>query len=294
MFTEQELSKLIQDVEKEFSTYLAKSEETTLVKSEAPDGKKKDKKKDEKPEAKETEEASEPNDHEAPPQEGEQDEAAEGEHDEAAEGEHDEAAEAHGEEAAEAPPVADEGAEHGYDEEDMAHMEAMYKSMSRAELIAHHDCIKRALDEKGAEKCGDMSGEVPGQNAPMAKSEETAVEVKPEVLVASAETELLKSELTAKDGQIAELKKSVEVMTTFINKLFEKKSAPQGKAITQLEQIQKSETPVADKTFTKAEIAKILTEKASDPNLKKADRVAINEFYASGQININGISHLLK
>ena len=289
LFTDKELAMLISDVETEFSSYLTKAE-TTLAKSEDSAPAKKDAK---KPEADESEEAPE---QEAAP---EQSEEAPAPTDEAPAAPADD----------QAPPMdaapADEG--HGYDDEDMAHMSEMYSSMSRPELIAHHDAVKAALDAMGAQEQAappamDQAA-APAQDAMppemMQKSEkDVAVTVNSAVLVASAETDLLKSELASKTGEISELKKSVEVMTSFIEKLISKKAAPTGKAITSLETINKSEdgnSKAEDfSTLSKQEITARLNKKASDPKLEKSDRDLINRFYESGTINLNGISHLLK
>jgi hypothetical protein len=298
-YTEKELQKLIENVEKEFTAHLAKAEEgvkATLAKSEsvesaapsvdgteplakAEDDKpakaedeKKDKeeapKSDEKPAA-EAKEGDKPA--EAPAKE-EGKEAAPA----------DAPAKEESKEAAPAPDHCD------YDDEDMDHMHKMYASMSKGELRAHHDAIKKTLDGMGMEKCGDMAP------APMAKSEETqAVEVKPEVIQPSPEVEVLKTEVQAKSAKIEELQKSLELVTEFVAKLA-KKSAPQGKAITHLETIAKSESLKEDKQLSKTEITTILAKKAADPSLTKSDRDAINAYYFTGQVNVNSISHLLK
>lgn len=300
--TEKELSALLGEVEKEFSQILAKadntlakSEDVSLVKAE--DEKKDDKKdkpeakddKDKKPAAKE--EASAPK-QDAPPA-APSDNAPPADAALAAP-----AAEAQADAAPAAPAM--EG--HGYDEEDMAHMQAMYASMSREELIAHHDAVKAALDgmmqQQAApaapapqasapemDKCGDMT---------MVKSEkDVVIEVKPETVEASKESEMLKSELASKEAKITELSKTLEAVTQFVTKLVEKKGAPQGKAITQLDTIAKSEVTPEKKDLSKQDIAAKLLAKASDPKLEKTDREAINAYYATGQINLTGISHLL-
>lgn len=299
-YTEKELSKLIEDVEKEFTTHLAKAEEefnaSKLAKSEeesaAPvvDGtetlaKAEDDKPADKPEEKK-EEKEEPKSEEKPAAE-----AKEGEGDKpAAEA----PAKEEGKEAAPAEeaaaPAADEG--HGYDDEDLEHMHKMYSSMSKAELKAHHDAIKNCLDACGSvEKCGEESAP-----APMAKSEETSVEVKAEVKAEekpAEEVELLKSEISAKSAKVEELQKNLDVVTEFLTKLFAKKPAPAGKAITNLDAIQKSEGGKEEKTLTKSEITTILAKKAADPSLTKSDREAINAYYLNGA-SIDKISHLLK
>jgi len=144
-YTEKELSRLIEDVEKEFTAHLAKAESDFLAKSE--DGAKKSPF-EKKPEEKKPE-------GEAKPAEG--DKKPEGEA-KPAEGDKKpgEAAAAPAEGAAPAAPAAAaaapaQGAGHDYDQEDMDHMKKMYMSMSEHELKAHHDCIASLA------KCGDVS-----------------------------------------------------------------------------------------------------------------------------------------
>ncbi len=301
-YTEKELNKLIEDVEKEFTTHLAKAEEafnaSKLAKSEeesaAPvvDGtetlaKAEDDKPADKPKDKE-EKKEEPKSEEKPAPEAKEGEAAKP----AAEApaQEGEAAPAEGQEAA---PAADEG--HGYDAEDLEHMIKMYSSMSKAELKAHHDAIKQCLDAACATEEAPAAPEAPAA-APMAKSEETSVEVKVEAKAEekpAQEVELLKSEISAKSAKVEELQKNLDVVTEFLTKLFAKKPAPAGKAITNLDAIQKSESGVEDKTLTKSEITTILAKKAADPSLTKSDREAINAYYLNGA-SIDKISHLLK
>src|ERR1700677_4734695 len=150
------LAELIATVEKEFSAEMAKSENAnssaSIAKGE--DEKKADKKPSDSkpPEAKDKAPAAEAKPKEegacgAPPAEGPALAPAEGEAPAPA------AAPAPG-----ADPAAAAG--HGYDEEDMEHMRQMYASMSKEELMAHHDAIRDALDAASAAPAA------PGANAP--------------------------------------------------------------------------------------------------------------------------------
>ena len=102
----------------------------------------------------------------------------------------------------------------------------------------------------------------------------------------NTEVDLLKSENET-------LKKNFEAVQEFLTKLV-KKTAPQGKAITSLDVIAKSEASAEDKSLTKGEIHEVLKAKSADPSLKKSDRDAINAFCLTGYVNVNSISHLLK
>ncbi len=121
----------------------------------------------------------------------------------------------------------------------------------------------------------------PGAKSPASKAEGMQME-KSE----NTEVELLKSELETQ-------KKNFEAVQEFLTKLV-KKTAPQGKAITSLDVIAKSEASVEEKAPTKGEIHEVLKAKSAEPTLKKSDRDAINAFYLTGQVNVNSISHLLK
>jgi|SRR5581483_8529059 len=159
MYTETQLSKLIEDVEKEFTAHLAKAEEgfkVSLAKSEeananseplakAEEGEKKPPT-EKKPEAKEGKEEGK----EAPSHDGKEAAPAPAEGEKPAEG-------APAPEAKEGAPAPAEGApapaqggdQCDYDAEDLEHMSKMYMSMSKGELLAHHDAVRKALDTKG-------------------------------------------------------------------------------------------------------------------------------------------------
>lgn len=279
-YTEKELKELIKAVETEFTSHLAKAEVSVQP---APLAKAEDESKEEKAPEKESEASAkeESKEEKAPEAEGKEEAPAA----EAKEGEVPAKKEAPAEAKEATPaPAADEAS--GYDAEDIAQMDAMYMSMSKAELLAHHDSCVRALDAIGAEhihaaapaasaaeidKCGDMS---------MQKSE------------VNLELELAKSEAAANKAKVEELQKSLDTVSEFLTKLVKK--VPQGKAITSMEQIAKSEIAAGEeKQLSKSEITSILNKKAADPTLSKSDREAINAYYLN-QSNINTISHLLK
>lgn len=276
-YTQEYVAQLISDVEKAFTAHLAKAEDTSLAKSE---GDEKDHK--EKEEHKEEPEHKE----EAPKHEAKEEHHEEGK-------EHDEKHE----------PKAEEHQEHGeeshdYDQEDMDHMEKMYRSMSKGELSAHHGCIQKCMgkseakpaemsknEAEGHKNGGEMSACEP-KDVPGAKSEASKAHGDKMEKSENQEVELLKSELETQ-------KKYVEGIQEFLTKLV-KKSAPQGKAITSLDVVAKSEMSIKDESLTKAQIHEVLKTKSGDPTLKKSDRDAINAFYLNGQVNVNSISHLLK
>jgi hypothetical protein len=286
-YTEQELSTLIGLVEKEFAGIvsdsvaapLAKSEESKEDKSSEKDKKPSDSKEEKSASPSEEKDKSQANDSKAP--------ESKEKHDDAAELKSQSPAEDAGKSQEHREPTADANDHCDYDDEDHEHMHKMYRSMSRGELKAHHDSVRQALDGHGMEKCGDMS---------MGKSEDTAkaVEVKAEtIVVPNQEVEMLKSELSAEKAKAADLKKNFDAVQEFLTKLVKKTGAPQGKAITELSIIAKSEDVQETKQLSKSEVNEILMKKASDANLPANDRQAINAYYLNGS-NLNTISHLLK
>lgn len=159
-YTEADLAQLIKGLESEFTKEFEKS--GVLAKSE--DGDKKDKKpSDEKKDGPPAE--AKPESKEAAPAAP----AAEGQ--EAAPAVPPAAAAPAAPAAAPGAAPAAEG--HGYDAEDMEHMMSMYASMSRAELIAHHDAVKAALDSQAGAAAAPAAGAPPpaAPGAEMGKSE---------------------------------------------------------------------------------------------------------------------------
>lgn len=285
-YTEKELTKLLADVEKEFTSHLAKAEENfRLAKSEneSPAPKADE---EEKPAAKEKKKDKEEPKSDAPPSKEEAAPAAESADEE--EGQEEAAAE----EAAMEDPAA-EGDASGYDAEDLAHLAEMYASMSRDELMAHHDAVKEALDAMSAQEA--PAPDALEAQAPMAEEAKAPInEAAPEMAFAKSEVvkvDLVKSELLAKNEALT---KELAAVSEFITKLVSKKVAPAAKAITSIETIAKSDVGTEVKTFSKGEITVILNRKASDSNLSKSDREAINAYYGAGQVGIDKITHLLK
>jgi hypothetical protein len=283
MYTDVELMKVLESVEKEFNTQLAKAEEskTSLAKSEDKSFPPKDK----KPEDKE----KDPKESKESPKEkeGEKPNESDGEQRNADDHSKDHSQMVQEDKRDDGQSKPSEG-DHGYDDEDMDHMHKMYMSMSKAELKAHHDSVRKALDCHGMQKCGDMA-------MSMDKSEtdtkvETSIEVKIPDL--TKEHSLLKSELDAEKSKTAELQKKVDLATEFMAKLAAKKSAPQGKAITSLDVIAKSDETKEDKSLAKSEVTSILAKKSADPTLSEKDRAAINDYYL-GSKNIQVVKHLL-
>jgi hypothetical protein len=394
-YTETELAKLIETVEQEFTSHLSKAEEVfkassgtasiELAKAEdsKPPKKEESKPKDEKgkpPAASKEAPAAEEGAPEAPaeemPPEGGEAPAA--------------PAEGQPNPAAQAPIPGAEGAGNGYDEEDMAHMDEMYMSMSYEELMAHHDAVRRALDAQGGaqqapaagqppaaapgagiDKCGtSMMGKAekpghselsnenptlnshptdkgdnmfpdpqnggiegqsvknspgakapfstasgtklnkgeparrnggkidgstphnsPGAKAPFDTASGTKLNKSEGNQMDNTELELAKSELEAEKAKTAEMKKNLDGIQEFLTKLVKK--VPQGKAITELGVVAKSEDTKSTTELSETEINKILNKKAGESTLAKSDRDAINDFYL-GDKNFNKISHLLK
>lgn len=170
-----------------------------------------------------------------------------------------------------------------YDEEDIAEMNQMYSSMTKAEATAHYESLKKALSIEETVPAVQAEGIV-------AKSE-----------VTSDETALLKSEIETLKSEKEKLEKSFSDLTAKLTAFFKGDKAPKQKAITKLEYVAKSEDEQKPETkvtedvskLDKAEVSKRLTAQIRSGKLEKAEREKINEFYQSGSKNIESIRHLL-
>jgi len=179
-----------------------------------------------------------------------------------------------------------------YDEEDIAEMNAMYSSMTKAEAEAHFESLKKALSK--------------GDETPAVKAEETTIsksEVKEQPSKTNdEETKLLKSEIESLKSEKEKLEKSFQDLTAKLIEFVKGSKAPKQKAITKLEYVAKSEDE-SNKTdvkntedvskLDKNEVSRRLTAKIRSGKLEKAEREKINEFYQSGSKNIESIRHLL-
>lgn len=319
-YTTEQLNGLLAEVEKEFSVALKKAEEQlTLSKSEDSFPPKKDesKEKDEAKAGKESKGASEkPMESEKPADKGVKDQNQQAD-DKAGADNQAQPGEAKAPEAgapaadpaaAAADPAAAMGAEdHGYDDEDMQHMQAMYASMSKPELKAHHDCIRKCMDSMGLAKCEDTmvkaemedavqdghrpnggphDGEAASKKTPAASDTQAMTKSEDDAVVS-----LLKSEIAALKASDTEKQKNLEAVEAFLKKFV--KPAPAGKAIVSLDIIAKTESASQDKPLSKSEIDAKLIAKAKDVTLAKSDRDAINSYYC-GSKDITKVSHLLK
>lgn len=309
-YTQEQLNSLLADVTKEFGVFMSKAEEGLKVaKSEdAPPQKDESKEKDEKKASEDSKgEEKKPMEQEKPEDKGVKDQDQQAD-DKAGKSDQNQP----GEEKAPAQQAQGQDESHGYDDEDMQHMNAMYSSMSKAELKAHHDCIRKCMDSCGLAKCEDgmakseMEDAKDGEHRPNggpkdgeAASKKTAPASDAQALEKSEkdsqvdEISLLKSELEAVKTKSAEEKKNLETaLQNFLTKFVEK-TAPAGKAITSLDIIAKTENGQEEKPLSKSEIDAKLTAKAKDISLSKSDRDAINSYYC-GSRDIKKVSHLLK
>ncbi len=325
MYTEEQLNSLIADVEKEFMPLLAKAEKSFgLSKNEddQPDQKKvngaaddkKNSAKDEKTSAGEhkADESKKPMEGEKEADKGIKDQHQQdmskdpkGEPMESKEGREKEDKE---ENSKPSDDAHGEAMDHGYDDEDLAHMHSMYSSMSKPELKAHHDTIRKCMDSHGLAKCedgmakaemedgakdaegyrpngGPHDGEAAKSKTPAASDAQALEKSEP-----TMEVSLLKSELQAAKAKGEEQQKNLEAVEAFLKKFVEK-TAPAGKAITSLDIIAKTEGGKNEKPLTKAEIDAKLLAKSKSSDLSKSDRDAINSFYFNK--NVETVRHLL-
>lgn len=266
MYTNEQLLELVKTVETEFSAHL-----NLLAKSED-ESEKEEFKEKAKPEHKEEKDESEPKSEHKEEKSPESKEEGEEEHEEES-SEHKEEPHKEGEEE---PKSAQSDEDHGYDDEDMKHMHDMYSSMSRGELRAHHDSVRKCMDGMGLAKCEDG----------MHKSEKDTA-----ITFSTGDIDLLKSELAAEKVKSEESKKNLAAVVESLAK-FVTKSVPAGKSITSTDIIAKSEGSKKEITLSGSEITTALTKKASNPAMSAEDKQAINDYYF-GSKNIEKVRHLL-
>jgi hypothetical protein len=131
-------------------------------------------------------------------------------------------------------------------------------------------------------------GKIPGAKSPASNANGEKMNKSENV----TEMEMLKSELEAEKAKSADLKNSFDKATEVLTSLVKKVSVPQGKAITEIGTLAKSEGSQEVTELSKSEVTEILKKKDYS-KLTKSDRDAINSFYLDGS-NFNTISHLLK
>jgi hypothetical protein len=164
-----------------------------------------------------------------------------------------------------------------YDEQDFKEMDDMYKSMKKTEAEIHYKSVKKAL-------FGDSQ-----EPTEMKKTE------------ANAEVSISKSEFDSLKKSNDDLKKDLESVTSLLKKAFSKpevKTAPEQKAITEIQYLKKTEETVETKKdekdvskLSKSEINSKLTAQIKTGTLKKSDTDAISSYFAKG--SIDSIKHLL-
>lgn len=315
-FTSKEITSLLADVEKQFFDVLAKAEKDLSLKKSEDESDKKDKSKDKDKDEDKKIESEKPEDKGIKDQH-QQDMSKE------PKGQPMESKESreHEDKQENAKPSDDQhgdAMDHGYDDEDMQHMHSMYSSMSKPELKAHHDCIRKCMDGMGLAKCEDgiakaemedgakdaegyrpNGGPKDGKaekegNGPKSSDAQALNKSEKDLVVevaTSEEVSLLKSELEAAKTKNAENEKNLEAVTAILKK-FAEKAAPAGKAITEIGLIAKTESAGQEKPLSKSEIHEKLLAKSRDMSLSKDDRAAINSYYFTK--NIEKVSHLLK
>jgi len=156
----------------------------------------------------------------------------------------------------------------------------LYASMNKGEKEAHYNSIKKA-----------MFGESKEEVEVIAKSEEIETE--------EVETKMSKSESEINlENENKELKKNLDSINGLLGKMFDKNSAPKGKAITSTsyiaksEQNEKEEEDNAFESMSKSEITSKLN-KIDYADLSKTDRTSINEFCLKNG-SVDKIKHLIK
>lgn len=187
-----------------------------------------------------------------------------------------------------------------YDDEDYQEMDKMYLSMTKSEAEAHYQSVKKTLFGEVEE-----TSEAPAAEVKIEKSENSAeVKIEAKIETKAKENDIQKS-LEEEKTKNVKLEKSFQELlgklTSFVKK---GKTAPEQKAVTQIEYIAKTEE---EKTIEKnekekvdvsklkpAEVTARLNEKVRSGDLKKSDRESINDFYLGEKAgDIESIKHLL-
>jgi len=158
-----------------------------------------------------------------------------------------------------------------YDAEDYVEMDKMYASMSKSEMSAHYESIRKNIEVEP---------------------------VQTEIKKSEKEIDLHKSEMNTKDGEITELKKSLSQLTVAMTD-FLKGKAPKRKAVTHIEHVAKSEEATEAKEkkediskLSKKEISNRLMKTLKTGEISKSERENINKYY-EGDIKLDSIKHLL-
>jgi hypothetical protein len=206
-------------------------------------------------------------------------------------------------------------------------VDELYGSMTKSEIEAHYNSIKKIMFGEELEKAakrdhaeGDtaMDEFYPGKEekeklgedyedlSPHAKEQmakERQKKASKEAGFGKAEDESEETEVLAKsenevklEEENEELKKNLETVNELLGKLFNKEEAPKGKAITNTDYIAKSEEAKEEgkdfASMSKSEVTSKL--KSIDySELSKSDRNAINE-YCLKNTSVETIKHLLR
>ncbi|MDD5650778.1 MAG: hypothetical protein PHF86_10260 [Candidatus Nanoarchaeia archaeon] len=161
---------------------------------------------------------------------------------------------------------------------DVAEIDKLYKSMSKKEAEVHYKSLQKAL-------CIED----------VIKKSEVEVKVDPKKV---EEEKLIKAEVENLKKENEDLKKTTEKLATAMKTFLS--TPPKQKAITSIQYIKKNEseekTPEEVKIdvgkLNKEEIAKRLSEKVRSGKLEKADKETVLKYYEK-KVSIDAIKHLL-
>ncbi len=197
-------------------------------------------------------------------------------------------------------------------------LQQAYSQLSPEELQAHKMALDAVLMAMGGGQQDPAMGggmppgaapqgmppgaaPAPGPDAAAPLAGEGSKPVDPAAMMAmkaeAAKYDLIKKEAaeaktraSATETELAEVKKSMEVVTKAFELLLKK---PERKAITGRDMLAKNEPDQDASKLSKAEVTAKLGKVTRNPKLEKADRDLINDFY-SNKVNLSAIAHLLK
>ena len=175
---------------------------------------------------------------------------------------------------------------HDYSDDDVKEVEELYSSMNKSEAEIHYKAVKKAMGGAISEEAEEAVEEKAIKK--IAKSEKVEVEETEDMKKAEEKIKEL-----AEENE--KLQKSIGDLTSALSKIFKAKPAPQRKVVTGLnyQTIAKTEGGEEDVTLSKAEIDSKLDKAAASYSTQKEDRELINNYYLKNG-SLDSIKHLLK
>lgn len=195
--------------------------------------------------------------------------------------------------------VKSESDECDYDDEDVADMDSMYASMTKAEAEMHFESLNKALFGENTE---DKSKELNKSEDLEEEEVDLQSDDNGQVDLLKSEVDGLREENESLKSQMQKSEESFKKLTDIVAKFIKGSKAPKQRAITKIEYVarskdedvlNKNESDSTDVSkLSKSEISRRLSEKIRGGKLEKSEREKIDQYYLEDQ-DINLIKHLL-